>query len=808
MTEPTRESVRTEREAQEALVSQLRAAGETGRADRLAGDYHAQRMADLASDVYVSARGEGTPPVGWTRASEHPEMLQALAPGLDRRQIDNMLHPDGSGYRAEIYLPDRSVLGDDARPVLVFKGSTGAIIDPAAPGGRRESAAEDFLANNIPQGLGLRTDYYDRAMDAATRLREIPGFQFEIAGHSLGGGMASAAGAVSGVETTTFNAAGLHPNTARRYADEHGLQVYDTQRNVAAYQVGGEMLTDGQTGIQTLTDARRAEAGRLANDITSLMAQPGARDFVSGQLSGMLPPNAQQAAMGAVDYLATHSGNQALRDLPTAAGHVQPLLSPTTRDAQGHLVNRADQMALSDLAAYAGPLTDVLSATAMSARVGRNVGEVVRFQGQVTEQGLHVVGQGLNYTAQFQGQAGALMTNTTGTLASTTVRGTGELTAQVRLQAGNVSAGIDHLQGRAQETATSWTATAMRWASRVLPEDAERWVGRQAQGIENYGQQALAHNQEQARRAHESAQHDATTIRQGTQGLAGRIDQGTAALADAQIQGGRQVGAMLQQGADTAGHTIRGVTDQAPVAGTLAGGTVGALGSTVATHAPTSVQNVVNLYNTITVLRNGQEVAGEAVFRHGMVASVIPSLDASVQQQEQAARRTLAAHPQQPDAHAPTVQPADGVAPPRSPVVAPITTPVLLDDPAHPSHAMFRDAQRGVHAVDQRFNRAPDEGSDRLAGSLTAAASTAGMTQIRGIDVSGDGRRMFAVDTADPNAAHQRVAHVEVAQGMQQSLAASTEQVDRANNARVAEQNTQQQALQQGEPTRGASRVA
>ncbi len=258
MTEPTRESVRTERETQEKLVSDLRAAGETGRADRLAGGYHAQY-------VYVSARGEGKPPVGWTRASEHPEMLQALAPGLDRRQIDNMLHPPGSGYRAEIYLPDKSVLGADAKPVLVFKGSTGMIVDPAAPGGKRESAAEDFLANNVPQGLGLKTDYYDRAMDAATRLKGVQGFQFEIAGHSLGGGMASAAGAVTGVETTTFNAAGLHANTAKRYADEHGLQVYDTKRNVDAYQVGGEMLTDGQTGIQKMDAARRVEAGRLAD---------------------------------------------------------------------------------------------------------------------------------------------------------------------------------------------------------------------------------------------------------------------------------------------------------------------------------------------------------------------------------------------------------------------------------------------------------------------------------------------------------------------------------------------------------------
>lgn len=810
MTEPTRESVRAEREAQEKLVSDLRAAGETGRADRLAGDYHARRMADLAADVYVSARGEGTPPVGWIRASEHPEMLQALAPGLDRRQIDNMLHPEGSGYRAEVYLPDKSVLGPDAKPVLVFKGSTGAILDPAAPGGKRESAAEDFLANNVPQGLGLKTDYYDRAMDAATRLKGVQGFQFEIAGHSLGGGMASAAGAVTGMETTTFNAAGLHPNTAKRYAEEHGLQVYDTKRNVDAYQVGGEMLTDGQTGIQKLNDARRVEAGRLANDITSLMAQPGARDFVADRLSTMLPTEAQKSAMGAIDYLATHSGNQALRDLPTAAGEVQPLLSPRTRDEQGRLVNRPDQMALSELGAYAGPLTDVLSATAMSARVGRNVGEVVKAQGQAAEQGLHLVGQGLNYTAQLHGQANAFVTGTTGKVVGGTVSAGGELTAQVRLQAGNVSAGIDHVQGRVQETATSWTAGAMRWAAKVLPDDAEKWVGKQAQGIESYGRQALQQNEQEARQAQAAAQRDATTIRQGTQGLAGRIDQGATSLADAQREGGRQAGAWLQQTADGAGQSIRGVTDKAPVAGTLVGGTVGAVGSTVATHLPVNVHNTVNLYNTLTVLQNGQQVAGEAVFRHGMVASVIPSLDASVQQQELAARRALAAHPQQPDAHAPAVRPPEGVAPPRAPaapVSAPHATAPLLDDPAHPRHALFRDAQQGVHGIDQRFNRAPDAGSDRLAGALTAEAHNAGFTRIGRVEISRDASRIFAIDTADPNAAHQRVAYTGVQQGLLQPLEVSTQQVNRASE-RMAEQAAQSQVQQPGEPPRGAPKVA
>jgi hypothetical protein len=798
MTDPTKEAVRAEREAQDQLLSQLRGAGKTGEASQLAKGYHGQRMAGLAEDVYESARGEGKPPAGWTRASEHPEQLKALAPQLTDKQIVDMLHPDKSGYRAEIYLPDKSVLGPDAKPVLVFKGSTGMIVDPAAPGGRRESASEDFLANNIPQGLGLKTDYYDRAMNAAVLLKNQPGFKFEMAGHSLAGGMASAASAVTGVETTTFNAAGLHPNTAQRYATEHGLTVYNPRNAVQAFQVGGEMLTDGQGGIQKMNAARRVQAGMLANDVATLMETPGAKEMVQGKIDGLLPPHARRAANDTIDFLATHSGNQALRTLPTAAGDIQPLLAPKTRDAQGHLVNRPNELALSELAAYAGPLTNVLSATAMSARAGRNVGEVVKFEGQIAEQGLHVVGKGLNTVARAQGETNAFVTNTVGTLGSTTVRAGGEVTAQVRLQAGNLEAGINQAQGKTQQVATSWTASALRWGAKILPDDAEKWVGRQAQGIESYGNEAMRQNQREAQQARAAAHGDATVIRQGTQAVATNMDHTATAVANTQRQAGQQTGAVLQQGADAAGHGIRTVTDKAPAAGMVVGGTVGGLTSTVATHLPVNPQNAVNLYQTITVLQRGQAVAGEAVFRHGMAGSVIPSLDAAIDKQERAAKQLLGpAHPAQP------IAPQDKVAPSTSTQIpTPIPTPIpqrtgmLLDHPDHKSNSLFLGAEKGVYALDERFNRTPDIGSKQLAGTLTAQAVDAGLKQIHRVELSQDNSRLFAMDTADPNAAHQRVAFTDVSRGMQQSLVASTQQADLANN-RVAEQTAQQQALQQ-----------
>jgi len=59
----------------------------------------------------------------------------------------------------------------------------------------------------------------------------------ETTGHSLGGGMASAASVASGKASTTFNAAGLHPNTVGRYGGT------PQSSSVQAYRVAGEMLT-------------------------------------------------------------------------------------------------------------------------------------------------------------------------------------------------------------------------------------------------------------------------------------------------------------------------------------------------------------------------------------------------------------------------------------------------------------------------------------------------------------------------------------------------------------------------------------
>jgi len=69
----------------------------------------------------------------------------------------------------------------------------------------------------------------------------------ELVGHSLGGGLASAAALVSGRPATTFNAAGLHASTRRSLSGD-GRPLHDGVE-ITAYHMKGEALTSLQRNM-------------------------------------------------------------------------------------------------------------------------------------------------------------------------------------------------------------------------------------------------------------------------------------------------------------------------------------------------------------------------------------------------------------------------------------------------------------------------------------------------------------------------------------------------------------------------------
>jgi hypothetical protein len=111
--------------------------------------------------------------------------------------------------------------------IVAFRGST--------------TAAEDW-ANNFAQGMGAESDYYRNAMRIGERLADS-GDNVQIVGHSLGGGLASAAQGASGLTTSTYNAAGLHPDTVPDYIGKGAAAQAD---KIKALRVAGEVLTKTQ----------------------------------------------------------------------------------------------------------------------------------------------------------------------------------------------------------------------------------------------------------------------------------------------------------------------------------------------------------------------------------------------------------------------------------------------------------------------------------------------------------------------------------------------------------------------------------
>ncbi len=204
---------------------------------RLRQDMDEVEHARLAKHVYV----KHDPDAPDDLLPAPPGFLDATEDELDQLGLKlGDLVPRGSAFRAAVYRRDPVVWDADTAPTfnLVFRGSTLAV--------------EDWQ-NNFAQNADQASSYYERAVTMGNSIAErAQSSQVQMIGHSLGGGLASAAQGGSGSPTTTFNAAGLHPRTVARYS-----RVPDRQRaepdKILAYQVEGEVLTATQeSGVASL----------------------------------------------------------------------------------------------------------------------------------------------------------------------------------------------------------------------------------------------------------------------------------------------------------------------------------------------------------------------------------------------------------------------------------------------------------------------------------------------------------------------------------------------------------------------------
>jgi hypothetical protein len=334
-------------------------------ADALAKLYHDQGMSALANDVYHhTATACSTPPVGWTRASEDPAILAQY--GLT--QAD--LAPEGSKFRAELYIPDPAVLGADARPVLSYKGT-----DVTSP--------VDW-ANNFTQGVGQPTDFYNRAMDLAMEVNKATDGQFEITGHSLGGGMATAASAVTGADATTFNSSGLHDSTAREYLAQHNREPIDVADRITAYHVDGDVLTGIQ---QAASGISPHHADQLASVIRGAIGVADSKlgESVLGRLGVDVPDlSGLKHATGAdLRSMPTATGESILLPAVNADGSARPAIVPLGGD--NGIIARAEHV-VGIAENYIGPLV----------AIGQAPGNAVSGTGHLADRALDAGGNAIS----------------------------------------------------------------------------------------------------------------------------------------------------------------------------------------------------------------------------------------------------------------------------------------------------------------------------------------------------------------------------------------------------------------------------
>ena len=179
--------------------------------------------------------------------SEKLEGYEKLnAEEMDKLGINSTdLNDTKTGFKADIY-KDKN--GDY---VLVYRGTYS---DPDHPENDLvHDWSKEWTDDNMRQGLGMGSEQYNKSIKLAEKVKqgsEKQGKQLTIAGHSLGGGLATAAGAATGSKTYAFCPAGVHPNTYKMY----GVQNPNTSK-VHTYYSNQDFLNMASNNLSLMPKA-------------------------------------------------------------------------------------------------------------------------------------------------------------------------------------------------------------------------------------------------------------------------------------------------------------------------------------------------------------------------------------------------------------------------------------------------------------------------------------------------------------------------------------------------------------------------
>jgi type VI secretion system secreted protein VgrG len=207
-----------------ARLGQQRAGAQQAAA-RLARNNVAVERARLSEHVYASDKIPPVPaPEGWHQLTARELAGKGVTPDL--------LNDPKSGFKAALY---QSSFERPPKLVVAYAGT---------------EDGPDWTTN-LQQGIGVETKQYNAAMNLADKVVKTTDIsKVDITGHSLGGGLASAASVVTGAKGYTFNAAGLHPKTvARAPYNVSAANMQARGKGIDAYHSAADPLTNLQSGV-------------------------------------------------------------------------------------------------------------------------------------------------------------------------------------------------------------------------------------------------------------------------------------------------------------------------------------------------------------------------------------------------------------------------------------------------------------------------------------------------------------------------------------------------------------------------------
>lgn len=198
-------------------------------------------LALMANDVYDAntASAAELEEAGWARLQPSADGSSLVDAQGNEIPIDPAMLSSTTGFDAGIYQ------NDQGQYVVAFRGT-----DNWVPG-----EASD-LDDNLGQGLGFESGQYQDAIALGKVAEQVFGDgNVAFTGHSLGGGLASAAALATDASGVTFNASGLsdqtleslgfNPNEVREQAADDG--------QLRRYVVNGDPLTFGQQNLPLLS---------------------------------------------------------------------------------------------------------------------------------------------------------------------------------------------------------------------------------------------------------------------------------------------------------------------------------------------------------------------------------------------------------------------------------------------------------------------------------------------------------------------------------------------------------------------------